>query len=75
MSDNKIDLKMRISDLEEALRMANTESEAMRDEVQCLLPNCYVLRFFVKFSKKNITKNSTKPDNTPLLRFFFIYSL
>jgi len=24
-------------------------------------PNCYVLRFFVKFT----TKNSTKPENTP----------
>ena len=31
----------------------------------CYIPNCYILRFFVKSAVKITTKNSTKSENTP----------
>ena len=47
-SENYTDLKIRITDLERALRLANSEAEALRDEVLGFL----VLGYYICFTRQ-----------------------
>ena len=48
-----------------------SQNVTIRGTVSAPTPNCYIFRFFFSNFRKNMTKNSTKPENTVILLHFF----